>query len=81
MEGLEFYKGSPSNKAAPSEFGIYSIKQRELAKTAQANVLASATTTSTSTTRQLANTKVSLVRSVAVGLRSAANLFIKKKWL
>lgn len=47
MEGLEFYKGSPTNKAVPSEFGIYSIKQRELNKTAQANLLASTTTTMT----------------------------------
>lgn len=30
MEGAELYKGHPYNKAPPYEYGIYSIKQREL---------------------------------------------------
>lgn len=55
MEGLDFYKGAPSNKAAPSEFGIYSIKQRELAKTSQASLLASTTTTATTATMTTKN--------------------------
>lgn len=37
MEGVEFYKGCPYNKAAPYEYGIYSIKQREMFKSMNGN--------------------------------------------
>lgn len=39
MEGAELYKGSPYNKASPYEYGIYSIKQRELIKSSNGNSL------------------------------------------
>lgn len=37
MEGIEFYKGCPYNKAPPYEYGIYSIKQREMFKSTNGN--------------------------------------------
>lgn len=37
MEGVEYYKGCPYNKAPPYEFGIYSIKQREMFKSTNGN--------------------------------------------
>lgn len=37
MEGVEFYKGCPYNKAPPYEYGIYSIKQREMFKSTNGN--------------------------------------------
>lgn len=37
MEGVEYYKGCPYNKAPPCEYGIYSIKQREMFKSPNGN--------------------------------------------
>lgn len=37
LEGAELYKGKPFAKAEPYQYGIYSIKQRELLKTANGN--------------------------------------------
>lgn len=42
-EGAEFYKGKPFGKAEPHEYGIYSIKQREL-KSTNGNGLQTSTT-------------------------------------
>lgn len=38
QDGLEYYKRTGSNKAPPCEYGIYSIKQRELNKSSTINV-------------------------------------------
>lgn len=37
MEGAEFYKGCPYNRAPPYQYGIYSIKQREMFKSSNGN--------------------------------------------
>lgn len=34
LDGLEYYRGTGSNKAPPCPYGIYSIRQRDLHKTA-----------------------------------------------
>lgn len=39
MEGTEFYKGKPSHKPEHHQYGIYSIKQREVSKSSNGNSL------------------------------------------